>query len=88
MATMNVSLPSDMDKFVEDEVEAGGYASSSEVVREALRLLQRDKAREAEKLAILRREINIGLADAEAGRLSRKSVMDIADEARREHLGE
>lgn len=88
MATMNVSLPSDMAKFVEDEVEAGGYASSSEVVREALRLLQRDKAREAEKLAILRREINIGLADAEAGRLSRKSVMDIADEVRREHLGE
>jgi len=88
MATMNVSLPSDMAKFVEDEVEAGGYASSSEVVREALRLLQRDKAHEAEKLAILRREINIGLADAEAGRLSRKSVMDIADEVRREHLGE
>lgn len=88
MATMNVSLPSDMAKFVEDEVEAGGYASSSEVVREALRLLQRDKAREAEKLAILRREINIGLADAEAGRLSRKSVMDIADEVRREHLAE
>ena len=88
MATVNVSLPSDMAKFVEDEVEAGGYASSSEVVREALRLLQRDKAREAEKLAILRREINIGLADAEAGRLSRKSVMDIADEVRREHLGE
>jgi antitoxin ParD1/3/4 len=88
MATMNVSLPSDMAKFVEDEVKAGGYASSSEVVREALRLLQRDKAREAEKLAILRREINIGLADAEAGRLSRKSVMDIADEVRREHLGE
>ena len=88
MATMNVSLPSDMAKFVEDEVEGGGYASSSEVVREALRLLQRDKAREAETLAILRREINIGLADAEAGRLSRKSVMDIADEVRREHLGE
>lgn len=88
MATMNVSLPSDMAKFIEDEVEAGGYASSSEVVREALRLLQRDKAREAEKLAILRREINIGLADAEAGRLSRKSVMDIADEVRRERLGE
>lgn len=88
MATMNVSLPSDMAKFVEDEVEGGGYASSSEVVREALRLLQRDKAAEAEKLAILRREINIGLADAAAGRLSRKSVMDIADEVRRDHLGQ
>ncbi|MBS1164000.1 MAG: type toxin-antitoxin system ParD family antitoxin [Proteobacteria bacterium] len=88
MATMNVSLPSDMAKFVEDEVQGGGYSSSSEVVREALRLLQRDKALEAEKLAILRREIGIGLADAAAGRMSRKSVKDIAEEVRREHLGE
>jgi antitoxin ParD1/3/4 len=87
MATMNVSLPSDMARFVEDEVEGGGYASSSEVVREALRLLQRDKALEAEKLAILRREIGIGLADAAEGRFSRKSVKDIAEEVRREHLG-
>ncbi|WP_036840149.1 type II toxin-antitoxin system ParD family antitoxin [Pleomorphomonas oryzae] len=87
MATMNVSLPSDMARFVEDEVEGGGYASSSEVVREALRLLQRDKALEAEKLAILRREIGIGLADVAEGRFSRKSVKDIAKEVRREHLG-
>ncbi|PKR87374.1 type II toxin-antitoxin system ParD family antitoxin [Pleomorphomonas diazotrophica] len=88
MATMNVSLPTDMAQFVEDEVEGGGYASSSEVVREALRLLQRDKALEAERLAILRREIGIGLADAAAGRFSQKSVKDIADEVRRDHLGE
>lgn len=87
MPTMNVSLPADMVDFVESEVADGGYASSSEVVRDALRLLQHDKALEREKLAILRREVNIGLADAAAGRFSNKTVKDIADEVRREHLG-
>lgn len=85
---MNVSLPKDMLDFVEGEVADGGYASSSEVVREALRLLQHDKALEREKVAILRREVGLGIADAEAGRLSSKSVKDLADEVRREHFGE
>jgi antitoxin ParD1/3/4 len=88
MATMNVSLPVDMVDFVENEVAEGGYASSSEVVREALRLLQHDKALEQEKLAILRREINIGLEAAAAGRFSKKTVRDIVEEVRREHSGE
>lgn len=80
MATMNVSLPGDMVDFVENEVSQGGYASSSEVVREALRLLRHEKARQAEKLAILRREIDIGLEAADAGHLSDSSVQDILDQ--------
>ncbi|MBD1544843.1 type II toxin-antitoxin system ParD family antitoxin [Roseibium aggregatum] len=88
MGTMNVSLPGDMIKFVEGEVAGGGYASSSEVIRDALRLLQHDKAIEQEKLAILRREVSIGLTDAAAGRFSTQTVGDIADEVRREYLGE
>ena len=43
-----------------------------------------DEALEREKLATLRREIEIGLKDAAAGRFSRKTVSDIADEVRRE----
>lgn len=84
MATMNVSLPGEMVDFVESEVEQGGYSSSSEVVRDALRLLQHDKAQQQEKLAILRREIGIGIEAATAGRFSKKSVSDIADEVMRE----
>jgi antitoxin ParD1/3/4 len=87
MATMNVSLPVEMVDFVENEVSEGGYASSSEVVRDALRLLQHDKALEREKLAILRREINLGLDAASAGCFSTMSVSDIADEVRREPYG-
>lgn len=85
MATMNVSLPDDMVEFVELEIREGGYASASEVVRDALRLLRRDKAIEHEKVEILRREVGMGLADAAEGRISKKSVRNIADEVRRKH---
>jgi antitoxin ParD1/3/4 len=79
MATMNVSLPQPMVEFVEDMVASGGYSSSSEVVREALRLLRDDRAIEAEKAAILRREVGIGLEQARRGRLSDDTVSEIAD---------
>ena len=39
-APMNVSLTPQLEAFVRSKVEAGRYASSSEVVREALRLLE------------------------------------------------
>ncbi|WP_287328732.1 hypothetical protein [Mesorhizobium sp.] len=43
-------------------------------------MLRREKAQQAEKLAILRREISIGVEAADAGRFSKKSVSDILDE--------
>ena len=57
MAVMNVSLTQQLEKFVNKQVASGRYQTASEVVREGLRLMQ---ARE-EKLADLRREIQIGL---------------------------
>jgi antitoxin ParD1/3/4 len=36
---MNVSLTSELERFVEDRVKSGAFASSSEVVRAGLRLL-------------------------------------------------
>lgn len=37
---MNVSLTPELGSFVADKVESGRYNSASEVVREALRLLE------------------------------------------------
>ncbi|MBX6376783.1 MAG: type II toxin-antitoxin system ParD family antitoxin [Acetobacteraceae bacterium] len=37
MGTMNVSLPDALKAFVDEQVEAGGYSTSSEYVRELIR---------------------------------------------------
>jgi Arc/MetJ-type ribon-helix-helix transcriptional regulator len=40
VAAMNVSLTSELEKMIGDKVASGRYHSASEVVREALRLLE------------------------------------------------
>lgn len=47
---LNVSLTDELVKFVKAKVDSGRYTSSSEVVREALRLLEKHDQEEAEKL--------------------------------------
>jgi antitoxin ParD1/3/4 len=42
---MNVSLTDHLEAFVNSQVDTGRFASASEVVREALRLLERDNHR-------------------------------------------
>ena len=37
MSTMNISLPDALRSFVDEQVGAGGYATSSEYVRELIR---------------------------------------------------
>ena len=49
MPTMNVSLPAELAEFVEREVAAGWYGTASEVVRDGLRLLRRDREAQEEK---------------------------------------
>lgn len=78
MPTMNVSLSHEFIAFVEGEIASGEYGTASEVVRDALRLLRREKAARDEKLAILRREVGIGLAQADAGAFSPHTIDDIA----------
>jgi antitoxin ParD1/3/4 len=86
--TMNVSLTTDIADFVEGELATGDYASASEVVRDALRMLRRDRAIEQEKLVILRREITSALDQVDGGRLSDRTIMDIAAAVEREEAGE
>lgn len=85
MPTMNVSLPRELAAFVEDEVASGDYSTASEVVRDALRLLRREREQYEQKMAILRRELQIGMDDIEAGRISTRSVQDIAREVLARH---
>lgn len=88
MPTMNVSLPAELARFVEAEVASGEYGTASEVVREGLRLLRRQRETYDAKLAALRKEIDIGLADIAAGRISDRSIDDIMAEVEAEFKGE
>jgi antitoxin ParD1/3/4 len=78
MPTMNVSLTPQMIAFVNALTDTGDYASASEVVRDGLRLLEREKAVEAEKREILKRAVEAGLTDARAHRFSSRTAADIA----------
>jgi antitoxin ParD1/3/4 len=61
---MTIHLSSDREQFVRALVQAGQYASEDEVIAEALQLLE-----EHNKLALLRREIAIGIEQADRGEL-------------------
>jgi antitoxin ParD1/3/4 len=47
---MNISLTPELEKFMTDRVQSGMYNSASEVVREALRLLQEQQMLKEMKL--------------------------------------
>ena len=69
MPTRNVSLPEKLDQFITAKVEAGDYANASEVMRTALRLLEKEEREYEEKMAALRAAIAEGddSPDAEEG---------------------
>ena len=60
---MNVSLTPELEKLVADRVASGHYASASEVVREALRLLH-----ERDRLNQLRHDVRLGVEQLDDGR--------------------
>jgi antitoxin ParD1/3/4 len=66
---MTITLPSDMASAVKGAVEGGDYASSSEVVREALRDWKMKRALQLQELASLKADIDRGLTDLAEGRV-------------------
>jgi antitoxin ParD1/3/4 len=68
---LTITLPSDMAAVVKSAVADGDYASSSEVVREALRDWKVKRALQLRELAELKADIDKGLADVAAGRLKK-----------------
>lgn len=60
MPTRNVNLTEELDSFVLSKIESGRYENASEVVRTALRLLEREEQQYEAKLAALRAAIDEG----------------------------
>jgi len=66
MPTRRVDLTDELDRFVAERVESGPYESASDVVRAALRTLEREEQMYQAKLAALRTAIDEGDASGVA----------------------
>lgn len=74
---MNINLTPQLEELVRSKVASGMYTSASEVVREALRLMDEQDRLRAVKLEQLRKDIRQGLASGPSQTWS-------AEEAKRE----
>jgi len=68
-----MQIPAEWEDYVTEQVSSGRFASAADVISDALSQ-QRD---EYHKLLALRREVQKGLDDIEAGRISRATADDI-----------
>ena len=64
---MNVNLTPELEKLVQNKVKSGRYNSASEVMREALRLLEEQDQLRQLQIQELRKKINEGLQSLRRG---------------------
>ncbi len=84
---MNVSLTPELETLVHEKVRSGLYTSASEVVREALRLLNDRDTIQQQRLSELRREIAVGLDELNRGEgiaYDEQSLAAMFEEVKRE----
>lgn len=68
MPTRNVVLTDHQADLVERLVASGRYQNASEVLREGMRLIERQETEDKARLKALREAARIGTADIDAGR--------------------
>lgn len=66
---LTITMPVELAAVVKQAVAAGDYASTSEVIRAALRDWKVKRALQIEELTSLKADIDKGLADVVAGRV-------------------
>jgi antitoxin ParD1/3/4 len=66
LMTMNINLTPQLEELVREKVSSGLYNSASEVIREALRLMEVQDQMRAMKLKQLRRDLREGLESGPA----------------------
>jgi antitoxin ParD1/3/4 len=80
---LTITLPADMAAIVKGAVTGGDYASSSEVVREALRDWKMKRALQLQELAALKTDIDKGLTDLAEGRVKDFDASRIIERGRK-----
>lgn len=74
MSNLNVSLTEELVSYVKTKVASGRYTSSSEVVREALRLMERQEQTETERLRLLQQAWHEGVESGDFRPLDMEAV--------------
>jgi antitoxin ParD1/3/4 len=81
---MTLTLTPELENFVREEAKRGAFASSSEYVRDMLRVRYRAEKDRAAKLRALDEALAKGISDANAGRVM---PLELAFKRLREELG-
>jgi antitoxin ParD1/3/4 len=67
---MKISLTRELEQFVARKVASGSYRNASEVIREGLRVLRKHEKSRRDAVQNLRRELLIGIQQADSGKTS------------------
>ena len=68
MPTRNINLTEHFDHFVQRQVSSGRYSNASEMVRDALRLLEEEEQERQAKLKALRQAAKQGFDEIDQGK--------------------
>jgi len=79
MATRNVVLTNHQEELIALLVESGKFQNASEVLREGLRLLEKEEREFEARLAAFRRESQKGWDDIDAGRYTDLTAEELPD---------
>ena len=79
---MNIALSPQLEELIAEKVASGRYQSASEVMREALRLLEESERFEAIKLAALQQDIQAGLESGEPVPFNKAAIRSLAQHKR------
>lgn len=60
---VSITLPPDMLRLIREKVESGAYASTSEVIREVMRIWQRQEEEHAERIVSIRARLRKSMND-------------------------
>lgn len=67
MPTRNINLTDHWDHFIEHQIASGRYSNASEIVREALRLLEDKEQEQKARLKALRKAAKEGFDEIDQG---------------------
>jgi len=80
---MTITIPADMVAVLKEAVATGDYATTSEVVRDALREWKLRRAIQLQEITTPKADIDQGLADVAAGRVEDFDTQKIIERGRK-----